>query len=171
MSLKSWITGIINKPKIKNISEPTLKLIRLFKENPKRFKFKYSCEYNEESYLPPMTAENSINGKYADLSVLVFVTDNITQECFKYSLRCTYDVIDHCHGKKYLVTEYILCQRPGWMTTEEIALVEKVLKDYFTDRVNRYKNFTNRCEERAIRDAQKDKDKERKRLVDIYKGE
>lgn len=169
MSLIYWWNKLCRD----NISEPIVTLVKLFKENSKRFKFTYKIELNDECYYN--------HDVYA--YCYVEVTDQFVKESWKFNLNLSWDALrditheyrsQYIRHKVYPILGYELTVRPNWITEEEVEYVAKVLAPYFLGRVGRYRELVNyrqeRKEESHKRKTELDKKKERQRLIDIYKG-
>lgn len=167
--------------KRENISEPVQTLVRLFKENPKRFKFEYETHALNNSF----NYYSHIQPKYAVSCVKAI--DSHTNEFWKFELnlywgavgdsRYQFTSITKQFGEHmvYPVLGYMLTCKPNWVSEDEVEHFKETLVPHFLDRVNRYREIVNyrkeRREESHKRKTELDKKKERERLVNIYKGE
>lgn len=163
--------------KRESISEPVQTLVRLFKNNPKRFKFEY--DIYELSYHQRYYSES------ASAYLTMMVTDLENYETLKFTLHLTRDAVkdkkdimfyrSKLRHKYYPILGYVLTERPNWITDDEVEYFKKAIVPHFLDRVNRYREIVNyrkeRKEESHKRKTELDKKKERERLVNAYKGE
>jgi hypothetical protein len=166
----------------KNISEPVQTLVRLFKEDPKRFSFEYETHAVENYMFHHVWGERAVCGVSA-----IKIIDSRTKEHWKYTINLYWEAVEDSHYSfsyslrrfgchhSYPVLGCKVTSKPNWITEEEIEFISEALIPYFTDRVNRYREIVNYREERREeshkRKTELDKKKERQRLVNIYKGE
>lgn len=164
-----------------NVSEPVQTLVRLFKENPKRFKFEYetytvNVQLIYYSHIPRVYAVSCVKA-----------IDSHTDEFWKFELNLYLEAArDSCYqftstakqfGQHmvYPVLGYRITSKPNWLTEDEVEYFKEAIVPHFLDRVNRYREIVNyrkeRREESHKRKTELDKKKERERLVNIYKGE
>ena len=193
MSFKTWWNSLwkgnrsdsVQTPAVKNISEPVQTLIRLFKENPKRFKFEY--EHRDTEGVPVSGGCGSYYRMHNDFgSSIVTMVDSKTNEKYIFGVSLSWEAVQDYRyqlffsrrfgsSKVYPVLGWKLVTKPNWMTEDETSCISKTLVPYFLGRVNRYREIVNyrkeRTEESHKRKTELDKKKERQRLINVYKGE
>ncbi len=168
--------------KRESISEPVQTLVRLFKDNPKRFKFEYETTDVNDTF---MVRGYGYRTKHAVSSVKV--VDCRTDEFWKFGLSLYWEAVQNSRyefssitkhfgrHQVYPVLGFTLTSKPNWLTEDEVEYFKEVLVDHFLDRVKRYREIVNyrkeRKEDASKRKTELDKKKERERLVNIYKGE
>jgi hypothetical protein len=136
------------KEDVTNISEPVISFLKVFNENPKRFKLEQTLKMIEDN-------EAGFPGGYK-------LTDNILKECWeiendRYRQR----------PRSYLKTAHIKIYSDGyfgwpeWMTREEREYVFLNLRSYYINRGN--------TRDALLKDrVKRTQEKERARLMKLY---
>jgi hypothetical protein len=138
------------KEDVFNISEPVISFLKVFNENPKRFKLEQTLRMFE-------AVEGGFQSGYK-------LTDNILKESWAIEVDQYYY---RQRPRSYLQTAHIKIYSDGyfgwprWMTREEREYVFLNLRSYYIDRRNTRDTL---LEDRAKRIQ----DKERQRLMKLY---
>lgn len=130
--IKKLFSGITDRQN-KGVSEPVISFIKCFKENPKRFTFKFS----------------SYNG----MTCTYLFKDTFTEESWEIKGKFMY-------GNDYAYKGFY--QFPDFLTSQETFLLFSIVSDYLHSRKLKLEQL------KSIR-RQRVKDKERKRLIEVYK--
>lgn len=160
----------INKP---DISEPVYAILKAWKEDPKRFSFSTDFKYFDPIYATSL--EDGIKIRFYD---------KILKESIEFLVRLErYAVIKDASvffkdspfssHKLYVAFGYDILLSPSWITQDEVDYLEKSIVPYYFKRCERYAELIEyrkdrqRCE--LEKRAQLTKEKERKRLMELYK--
>jgi len=163
----------------KNISEPVHAMLKAWTEDKERFTFSFTTD------VP------NFNDYRSHISVRATITDNKTKEWFEFTghLSKGYMYTDvmyfvHLTDKNYQYPTFgleKLCvcdgisifDYPRWMTADEVEYLKAQMFPYYQKRIARYRDIIKYRKERAEntsrRNSQIAKDKERNRLMEIYK--
>lgn len=181
----SWFTSLFKKQDIKsplNISEPVYSMLNAWKEDKDRFEFNFQSKFTGKD-----------NFTLNDIRVLnCKITDSVTKELFEFvallkETRHSYYIdaypyyIDFaCQWKpRFAANKVCLCDgadiysTPSWMTLDEVEFLKAEMFPYYQKRIARYRDILKYREQRrkkaSERNSQIAKEKERNRLVEIYK--
>lgn len=159
-------------PMPKNISEPVYAILKAWKESPKRFSFSTDFKYHD-----PCTT-----GRYDSYTTVKFY-DKVSKESFDFYVRLErnaikdYDIFfinpPFTVHKLYVALGYTLISSPSWMTKDEVDYLEKNIVPYYSKRCERYieiieyRKDRQRSQQNKL--AQLTKQKERNRLMELYK--
>jgi hypothetical protein len=134
------------KEGVTNISEPVISFLKVFNENPKRFKLEQTLKMSEG-------AEDGFQSGYK-------LTDNILKESWKIDENQYYQrYYPRTTCTKIYSDGYF--GWPQWMTREEREYVFLNLRSYYINRRN--------TRDTLIKDrAKRTQDKERARLMNLY---
>ena len=154
-----------------DISEPVYAILKAWKEDPKRFIF--STDFK---YFDPWS-------DWMDSYTTVKFYDKISREGFDFYVRLTesankaYDILfrspPFTSHKLYVALGYTLISSPSWMTKDEVDYLEKNIVPYYVKRCERYielieyRKDRQRSQQHKL--AQLTKQKERERLMELYK--
>lgn len=169
----NWIKGLFKvdddpKLKPKAVSEPVYAMLKAWQEDKDRFTF---------------TSRVSIMGRNPNYIDCVAV-DTKTGEFFEFSGRPNsnhpHTVIVYVnYAAKFARDKVCICdgvtisRYANWLTKEEVEYLKAEMFPYYQKRVARYRDIIKYRQERrennSRRNSQIAKDKERKRLMEIYK--
>lgn len=167
--------NITPMPKVKppkNVSEPVYAILKAWKEDPKRFIF--SEEHGFESIYVNRPNQSLVQSEFYDVvsgETFEFGVDIQPTAVKDYSsLLFKSKFGDH---KLYVCLGYILKSTPSWMTDAEVEYLENNILPYYKKRCERYIELVEYRKDRQ-RDQQNKlakltKQKERDRLMDLYK--
>lgn len=169
------VLNIPPMPKVKppkNVSEPVYAILKAWKDNPKRFSFSTDFKYCD-----PCTT-----GWYDSYTTAKFY-DKVSLESFDFYIRLErnatkdYDIFfrkpPFTTHKLYVALGYTLISSPSWMTKDEVDYLEKNIVSYYIKRCERYielieyRKDRQRSQQNKL--AQLTKQKERDRLMELYK--
>lgn len=162
-------------PKVKppkNVSEPVYAILKAWKEDPKRFIF--SEEHNFESIYVNRPNQSLVQSEFYDV---------ISGETFEFGINLVSTAVkdyssllfkpkfgDH---RLYVCLGYILKSTPSWMTGTEVEYLENNILPYYKKRCERYIELIEYRKDRQRNQqnklAQLTKQKERDRLMELYK--
>lgn len=170
---KNEDSGIDRKLKVKGVSEPVYAMLKAWQEDKERFTFTFKVD----------TYSNHRNPDFLSTTV----TDTKTGEVFKFlgrpseSYRHTvlvYSKYD-THPRKFAQDKICICNGisifsyPNWLTMLEVEYLKSEMFPYYQKRVARYRDIIKYREERKQSNLKKSsqiaKDKERQRLMEVYK--
>ena len=156
----------------KNVSEPVYAILKAWKETPKRFSFSTDFKYHD-----PCTTDS-----YDSYTTVKFY-DKVSKESFDFYVRLEgnaikdYDIFFRkpplTTHKLYVALGYTLISSPSWMTKDEVEYLEKNIVSYYFKRCERYielieyRKDRQRSQQNKL--AQLTKQKERERLMELYK--
>lgn len=178
----NWIKGLFNtetddmgfpKMKAKGVSEPVYAMLKAWQEDKERFTFSFKVD-------------SQLDHRNAEFFSTV-VTDTKTGEYFKFLGRPTESyrhtvVVYTNYGsppRKFAQDKICICNGitifsyPSWLTMLEVEYLKAEMFPYYQKRVARYRDIIKYREQRkentSRRNSQIAKDKERQRLMEVYK--
>lgn len=178
-----YVKDIVPMPKVKpckpekDISEPVYAMLNAWKQNPKRFKLTTKQNFLEIVNAPYYRTPNwSISVTDTQCNVVLDFVVRLDTEAWRDINMNYYDSVfkrTFVQHQIYPVLGSEVCSKPSWMTSDEIKFIISTVTSYYLKRVNRYRDIVesriDRTRKASELKSEIAKQKERERLVEIYK--